>query len=220
MKRESRGLSDEDHYLASNVGQVVESIGRLDTHGQRIIVAIAGPPAAGKSTLATEVAAALGPEAALVRLDGFHFDDVVLRARGHLRRKGAPHSFDIDGYAAVLARLRADARRPVAVPVFDRGLELSRAAASVVEPEHTIVLTEGNWLLLDEDGWRDLRSLFDLAVLLTASENVIAQRIHDRWLAHGYSAAEAQGKAEVNDLPNARHALANSAGAELVLRTD
>ena len=111
---------------------------------RRFILGIAGPPAAGKSTLAEALREALnrrgvpgggeGAIAAIAPLDGHHYDDRVLLPRGHRPRKGAPFTFDAAGYAAMLERLAAPSREAVAIPVFDRDLELSRSAAASSSP--------------------------------------------------------------------------------------
>ena len=103
----------------------------------RYVFAIAGAPGSGKSTLAETLLAALEAEApgaaALMPMDGFHLDNAVLDARGLRARKGAPETFDVDGLSVALDRVRA-ADRPVAVPVFDRVLDLARAGAVVIAP--------------------------------------------------------------------------------------
>ena len=180
---------------------------------RRFILGIAGPPAAGKSTLAEALREALnggrtpgeeGEFATIAALDGFHYDDQVLHARGHRPRKGAPFTFDAAGYAAMLERLAAPSREAVAIPVFDRDLELSRAAAAIVEPHHRIVITEGNYLLLDDERWRPVRDRLDFSVFLDVPGEELRRRLMDRWLGHGYPPAEAKEKTEANDLVNAR----------------
>jgi pantothenate kinase len=176
----------------------------------RFLVAIAGPPGAGKSTVSDALLAALEAaapgRAALVPMDGFHYDDAVLEARGLLARKGAPETFDVDGFAAMLARIRAGGRE-VAVPVFDRNLELSRAGARIVGPEAGIVVVEGNYLLLDEAPWRDLAGSFDFTVFLDVPEAELRRRLVERWLGYGFDPAAARLKAEGNDLANAARVL-------------
>ena len=191
------------------------------TRERRFILGIAGPPAAGKSTLAEALREALnggvGEVATIAALDGFHYDDVVLNARGHRPRKGAPFTFDTAGFAAMLGRLAAPSPKAVAVPVFDRDLELSRAAAAIVEPHHRIVITEGNYLLLDEDRWRPVRDQLDFSVLLAVPFEELRRRLMERWLGHGYDPEEAKEKTEANDLVNARLVLETSVEPDLRL---
>jgi pantothenate kinase len=102
----------------------------------RRLVAIAGAPGSGKSTFTEQLCARLNETAAgstcVLAMDGFHFDDRVLESRGHRARKGAPYIFDVAGLAAVLHRLKANDGAEVAVPVFDRSLEIARAAAAII----------------------------------------------------------------------------------------
>ena len=110
-------------------------------------------------------------------MDGFHFDDIVLNARGHRPRKGAPHTFDVDGLAATLARLAADDGREVAVPVFDRSIEIARAGARIIGPATRLVVVEGNYLLLDDPAWARLRGHFDATVMLAVPMPVVEARL-------------------------------------------
>jgi len=139
---------DPSAQIAALVDQVRAHVPIEVADGGRFVVALAGPPAAGKSTLATALADALAPRAAILGLDAFHFDDSVLTTRGHRERKGAPHTFDVASYAHLLRGLRTT-RTELAVPVFDRSLELSRNCAEVVTSAHDVVITEGNYLLVD-----------------------------------------------------------------------
>ena len=193
---------------------------------RRFILGIAGPPAAGKSTLAAALREALnvrhagsgGEEvAAIAALDGFHYDDRVLQVRGHRPRKGAPFSFDAEGYATLLGRLAAPSLEAVAIPVFDRELELSRAAAAIVEPHHRIVISEGNYLLLDDERWRRVRDRLDFSVFLDVPAEELRRRLMARWLGHGYGPAEVKEKTEANDLVNARLVVSTSVEPDLRL---
>lgn len=181
----------------------------------RFLTAIAGPPGAGKSTLAAAVVAALGPGARMVPMDGFHYDDAVLEARGLRHRKGAPETFDAAGFVHLLRRLRAG--EEAAIPVFDRGLELSRAAAEVVAPDDRLVVAEGNWLLLGEGPWADAAPLFDLTVMLRIDEDELDRRLMRRWARHGKTPEAARAWIDGNDLPNARRVLAASRPADVVI---
>jgi pantothenate kinase len=181
----------------------------------RFVTAIAGPPGAGKSTLAAAVAAALGPGARVVPMDGFHYDDAVLLARGLRHRKGAPDTFDAGGFVHLIRRLRTG--EEVAIPVFDRSMELSRAAADVVLAQDRFLVVEGNWLLLDEVPWTGLAGLFDLTVMLQVSEAEIDRRLRHRWATHGKTPADARHWIDSNDMPNVRRVLQGSRAADVVI---
>lgn len=183
---------------------------------ERRIVAVAGAPGSGKSTFAERLRDALVPgiAAEVLAMDGYHYDDVVLEARGDRPRKGAPHTFDVDGLAAMLARLRADDGRPVAVPVFDRAIEIARAGARIVEPAVRLVIVEGNYLLLDDPEWARLRPLFDATVFLRVPVDVLEARLVARWQGYGMDAAGIAAKLGENDLPNARLVAGHSVAAD------
>jgi pantothenate kinase len=185
----------------------------------RRIVAVVGAPGSGKSGFAERLRQRLEGRVAaqVLAMDGFHYDDVVLEARGWRPRKGAPHTFDVDGLGAVLGRIKADGG-DVAVPVFDRSIEIARAGARIIEAATRLVIVEGNWLLLDEPGWTDLRRQFDLTVFLDVPEAELARRLRARWVGYGMDEAGIRAKLEDNDLPNARRVVEGSAPADVVVR--
>ena len=180
----------------------------------RRIVAVAGPPGAGKSTLAAALVAGRS-DAALVEMDGFHLDNPVLEARGLMARKGAPETFDADGFVAAVARLRAGGE--VVLPAFDRGRDLAVAGARVVPEAARILVVEGNYLLLDRAPWDALLPMFDLTVSVDPGEEVIRDRLIARWRGHGLDEAAALARAEGNDLPNAALIRAESVPAQVTL---
>ncbi|TGN49088.1 nucleoside/nucleotide kinase family protein [Paracoccus liaowanqingii] len=180
----------------------------------RRMVALAGPPGAGKSHV-TEALLREVPGAALLPMDGYHLDDGLLSARGDLARKGAPQTFDLDGFAAMLERLARDDGRTVLVPAFDRDLEISRAAAREIPPQARLILAEGNYLLLDRPGWRDLAPHFALTVMLQVARPVLEARLTARWRA--LPADQARAKVMQNDLPNVDLVLGASRAADLIL---
>jgi pantothenate kinase len=187
----------------------------------RFITAIAGPPGSGKSTLAEAVAEAInahtGADCATVfPMDGYHFDDAILEARGDRARKGAPYTFDVEGYRHTLMRLRAS-DGDVAVPVFDRSLELSRGSARLITPKHKFIISEGNYLLLNEAPWNSLASMFDLTVSIVEPEAELARRLHARWVHYGLAPAAITAKMEGNEMPNVRLVLNRSRQADVVL---
>lgn len=185
----------------------------------RRLVAVAGPPAVGKSTVTEPLAAALtalGRPAHVVPMDGFHLDNATLDARDLRHRKGAPETFDTAGLLALVEALRGGG--PVPFPTFDRAADATAPNGGTFDAE--IALVEGNYLLLDEDPWRALHPLWDATVRLEAPEAVLRDRLVRRWLTHGLGADAALTRAESNDLPNARRVLSGSVPADYVLRTD
>lgn len=200
-----------------------EILARLAETDGRLIVAIAGPPGAGKSTLSDYLRHAInkGGEtpSIVVPMDGFHLDDGILDQRGLLSRKGSPPTFDCAGFAVLLQRLK-QAEGEIFIPVFDRSLELSRAAASVVGPEHRVLLVEGNYLLLDQEPWSKLAPFFDMTIYLDVPFPELERRLVDRWLGFGFNAETARNRALSNDIPNAELVVAQSRKADFVVVSD
>ena len=185
----------------------------------RFMVGIAGPPGSGKSTLSAALCDGLiaaGETAVVVPMDGFHFDDAILNARGHRARKGAPYTYDVAGFEVLLKRIKAR-ESDIAIPVFDRSLELARAAAGIISAEAKFILVEGNYLLLDHAPWQRMKLLFDFAIFLDVSEVELERRLIARWLGLGFDKAGAREKALGNDIPNARLVLKSSAKADLTI---
>ena len=182
----------------------------------RFLIGIAGPPGAGKSALAANLVQELGAGAKVVPMDGFHYDDAVLGARGLQARKGAPETYDVEGFLHLIARLRSGAE--VAIPVFDRSIELSRAAADVVTLSDRLLVIEGNYLLLNDPPWGDLAPRLDLTVFIDVPEPELERRLQQRWADHGKSIAEARVWIDTNDLPNIRRVKQGSRPADVVVR--
>lgn len=205
----------------SQLSHLVETLAARFDASRRFLVAIAGPPGAGKSTLADQLAPALNAKikdapAIVVPMDGFHYDDGLLEARGLRAKKGAPETFDADGFLALIKRLKHETG-PIAIPVFDRALEISRGSARIVEPQHRLLVIEGNYLLLNRPVWCELKPLFDFTVFLRPDLATIEKRLVDRWLGYGFSPEAAREKAHGNDLANARIVLQESLKADLEL---
>ena len=189
----------------------------------RILVALAGPPGSGKSTLADELESALNPEqpeqAMILPMDGFHYDDLYLVPAGLRPRKGAPQTFDVWGFYHILRRLRERQEEFVAVPVFDRDLEIARAGARLIPAKVPVILVEGNYLLLQQEPWSQLRLLFDVAVLLEVPEAVLGERLTARWQHYELPSEEIAAKVNENDLPNGRYVMAESGGEDYRLKS-
>ncbi len=188
-------------------------------NASRFMVAIAGAPASGKSTLAENLRDALiraGETAIVVPMDGFHYDDVILNARGHRPRKGAPFTFDAPGFASLLKRIKAG-EKDIAIPVFDRTMELARAGADIVDDKAKFILIEGNYLLLNQPPWANLRALFDYAIYLEVPVEELERRLIQRWLDLGFDMNYATNWIASNDILNIREVINNSSPADLTI---
>lgn len=176
--------------------------------GPRAILGIAGSPGSGKSTLAEALLdglrAELGPDAvAHVPMDGFHLADVALRRLGLLDRKGAPETFDAAGYVALLRRLRTEVDGTVYAPAFERDLEQPIAGAVAVPPSTRLVVTEGNYLLLDSGRWRDVRPELAQVWFCDLRPDVRLARLTARHERFGKAPGEATSWVAAVDGPNA-----------------
>ena len=186
----------------------------------RSITAIAGPPGAGKSTLAESLAAALEADepgsAAVFPMDGYHFDDLVLVPRGLGPRKGAPETFDVSGFAHMLGRLRANRDAEIAVPVFDRSIEIARAGARMIPRSVRHLIVEGNYILLGSGEWHLLHRHYDTTVMIDVPEEELRRRLAERW--KDLDAEAFAFKMDVNDMPNGRLVRTESIMPEFVVR--
>ncbi|MBO9396671.1 nucleoside/nucleotide kinase family protein [Shimia sp. R9_2] len=184
---------------------LVAAIAAAPRKGARRVVAVAGAPASGKSTLAEEIAARLsdtGSAAQVVPMDGFHMDNQDLVDLGLLARKGAPNTFDSEGFVALAGQLSQGG--VLAYPTFDRARDVTIPGGGAVSAQCDTVVVEGNYLLFDAPVWRALSDIWDVSVFLSVPEEELRRRLVERWLTHGLSQEQAVQRAEENDLTNAR----------------
>ena len=198
--------------------ELARRLAELDAPGRQII-AVVGAPGSGKSTLAERLAKAL-TDAAVLPMDGYHYDDALLNARGMRARKGAPDTFDVAGFGHMLQRLRRNEEDEIAVPVFDRDLEISRAGARMIGREVRTLIVEGNYLLLATSPWARLHAHYDSSVFLDVPEAELRRRLVARWRGYGFSDDQIEAKVEGNDLPNGRFVRENSAPAKFIVAED
>lgn len=173
----------------------------------RRLFGLCGPPAAGKSTIAAAltdvVAAEWGQDAVVVvPMDGFHLPDPVLSGRGVLDLKGAPETFDADGFCHRLIRLVTRPDRPHRLPLFDRSGDGRMEDALTVAPHHRLVIVEGNYLHLPSSPWSDARRHYARLVYLDVPRAVAEARLRRRFLGLGWEADAVDRKVTASDLPN------------------
>ena len=209
--------------MAVDTDVLLERIARLrDRHDRRVVVGIAGAPGAGKTFLVAEVLAAAGRadlagRVAHVPMDGFHLTNAELERLGRRERKGAPDTFDAQAYAGVLAAVRDPSRPVVTAPSFDHAVGEPVPDDIVVPSEVDVVLTEGNYLLLDEGDWADMRSLLDEVWFCALDDSLRQQRLVERHVAAGREFDAARAWVENSDEANARRVVSTAPGADVVL---
>jgi pantothenate kinase len=177
---------------------------QLVADGQRRILGLVGAPGAGKSTVAQAILDALPGHAVVVPMDGFHLANVELARLGRASRKGAEDTFDSAGYVALLARLRAQRSGEIVyAPTFRREIEEPIAGAIPVMPDVPLVITEGNYLLLQRGHWKAVRPLLDEAWYVEVDPVLRKQRLIARHMQFGRDEAAARHWVEQTDEVNA-----------------
>jgi len=183
----------------------------------RVVVGITGSPGAGKTTLAIRLVEALGPQAVHLPMDGFHLANATLDRLGRHDRKGALDTFDGWGFVALLRRVRTETDHAVYAPSFRREVDEPVAGEIAVEPTHRVVVAEGNYLLVPDEPWGQVRALLDEAWFCTAGDDERERRLVDRHTRHGRSVEAATAWATQVDGRNALVIEATRPRADLVV---
>lgn len=197
----------------------LQRIHALLASGSRRLLGIVGPPGAGKSTLAQQLAEALGAKAVVVPMDGYHLANAELARLQRAGRKGAQDTFDSAGYVALLRRLKANLPgETVYAPEFDRALDEPIAAAIAVDSATPLVITEGNYLLLQQGPWAHVKALLDEVWYVQIDSNLRQSRLVERHMHFGRAADAAHDWVANTDEPNARLIEASAARADLIFK--
>jgi pantothenate kinase len=199
------------------VDELITRATALAADPRRAVLGITGSPGAGKSTLVEALTRELGSGVAHVPMDGFHLADVTLTALGRREAKGAPDTFDVGGYVALLRRVRADAEDVIYAPAFERELEQPLAGAIAVPRSARLVLTEGNYLLLGSGGWSQVRPLLDEVWFCDPDPARRLARLTARHVAFGKTPSRAASWVASVDQPNAELVEATRDRADLVV---
>lgn len=210
MTTETRALSiDIDPLILDAARSLIDS-------SKRRILGLVGAPGSGKSTLSEALLAALGDQAQVVPMDGFHLSNRQLDALGRAQRKGAPDTFDAFGYRDLLHRLRASYRNreTVYAPGFYREIEEPIAASIAVAPGTPLIITEGNYLLLEEEPWPRVRAMLDEVWFLDVDQELREERLVARHMQFGRTERQAREWVRTTDAPNAERIEAVAASAD------
>ena len=202
--------------VPTNIDDLIKIIVHLSAAKSRFVVAIAGPPGSGKSTLSDHLAKCLGPSAKVLPMDGFHLDNNRLQEMGLLNRKGAPETFNALGLVELMRKMRNCGT--FLYPTFDRKEDRTIPNSGCITLEDRIVLVEGNYLLLKGPPWSELSQFFDLTVALDVCRETLQSRLIARWVNHGLSEVDARARALGNDMVNVTCVLENSLTADYKLR--
>ena len=173
-------------------------------NSNRTIIGIVGKPGGGKSTLSKYLLKGMDPAiVSVVPMDGFHLSNKVLKELGRSERKGAQDTFDVNGFTALIKRIKLDSSDPIYYPVFDRSIEESIAAQGVVYPSTRVVIVEGNYLMHDRDGWQEISPLLDQSWYAFLDEDIRISRLISRHIAFGKDPESAKAWAKGSDQINA-----------------
>jgi pantothenate kinase len=227
MSRYASDAGQKESAAGTFADLVARARGLVGAGERRVLLGVTGSPGAGKTTLVQALAAARAPDpppglapgewVAHVPMDGFHLADVELRRLGRRDRKGAPDTFDGQGYLNLLRRLRADEPSVVYAPTFERTLEQPLAAAVPIPPAARLILTEGNYLLLDVEPWSAIAGELDEAWYCALDDETRRDRLTARHVAFGKEPGFAARWVRDVDEANARLISASRTRADLVV---
>ena len=198
-----------------DVAQAIERAAEMSRRG-RVLLGIAGCPGAGKSTLSESITSHV--PSVVVPMDGFHMLNADLVRLGRRDRKGAPDTFDVDGYVSLLRRVRSQAGRSVSAPRYDRAASAPVPDSIVVAPDANLVITEGNYLLLEQPPWNAVRPLLDEVWFVDVDDAVRVPRLIARHIDFGKSPDEAREWVMRSDEANAALVADSRGRADAVVR--
>lgn len=210
-----------DIELTSLEAALVRVIDLTKNTDKRVIIGLIGKPGAGKSTLSSYLIKNLPKETtALVPMDGYHLSNAQLKILGRASRKGAPDTFDSNGYAELLKRMKTNMNDEIYFPIFHREIEESIAAEGVVHPHTTLVLTEGNYLLVESDGWAGVADSLTESWFVDVNNDKRMARLVARHVKYGKSHQAAHAWANGTDQRNAELVETTRAKADVVINLE
>ena len=204
--------------LEAALERVISLTHNVDT---RVIIGLVGKPGAGKSTLSSYLIKKLPKDTtALIPMDGYHLSNAQLAWLGRRDRKGAPDTFDSYGYADLLQRIKENHNQDIYFPIFHRGIEESIAAEGVIHPDTSLVLTEGNYLLLGDAGWNRVAPTLTECWFVDVDDDRRMARLVARHIKFGKSSEEAHAWAHGTDQHNADLIETTKMKADVIVHLD
>ncbi|MGR3303280.1 MAG: nucleoside triphosphate hydrolase [Candidatus Scalindua sp.] len=193
--------------IPNNLEYIAETIlSRVNVNiSKRFIVGIAGGPGSGKSTFAVRLKELINSKAKtdltqIFPMDGFHRKNIALERSGLISVKGAPETFDVENYISILNRIRLGEN--LKAPIYSRETHDVIDNALSIEPYHKIIITEGNYLFYDLEGWCEIKDIIDLKIYLNIERDVCEKRLLERHMRGGKTEADALEKIKRVDMKN------------------
>ena len=177
----------------------------LDSQGTRSLIGIVGKPGAGKSTVVEQIEKRYQPnEVSIIPMDGFHLSNEELIALGRRERKGAPDTFDVEGFISLIKKVKREPQANHKFPIFHREIEASVENEGLVPKESKVVVIEGNYLFSEDHNWSGVFPLLDHTWFIEIADEVRIERLIARHIRYGKTPEDAENWSRGSDEANAR----------------
>lgn len=185
----------------------------------RTMIGIVGKPGAGKSTVVTEIQKQFSTEdVAIIPMDGYHLSNEELIRLGRRERKGAPDTFDVEGFISLITRVRNEIDKNHTFHIFHREIEASKADEGIVLRNTKVIVIEGNYLFSEEHNWSEVFPLLDQSWFIEIDDEIRMQRLITRHIKYGKTPQEAEDWSRGSDEANAKFIAKTASRAERIIK--
>ena len=185
----------------------------------RTMIGIVGKPGAGKSTVVTEIQKQFSTEeVAIIPMDGYHLSNEELIKLGRRERKGAPDTFDVEGFISLITRVRNEIDKDHTFHIFHREIEASKADEGIVLRNTKVIVIEGNYLFSEEHNWSEVFPLLDQSWFIEIDDEIRMQRLITRHIKYGKTPQEAEDWSRGSDEANAKFIAKTASRAERIIK--